>query len=101
MAGRGLDEGHVDLIDVGTFLAIDLDADKMVVEKSSDGGRLERFVLHDMAPMAGRVTDGEENRLVLGLRLGERLLAPREPINGIVRVLKEIRRFFLTKTIRR
>ena len=34
-AGRGLDEGHVNAIDVGTFLAIDFDVDELSIEKAA------------------------------------------------------------------
>ena len=48
--------------------------------------------LHDVAPVARRVADRQEHELVLGTRLREGLLAPGEPVHGVVRVLKEIGR---------
>ena len=44
--------------------------------------------------MAGRIADAEENRLVFDPRLCKRLIAPGEPIHGIVRVLEQVGRFF-------
>ena len=91
-AGRGLHEGHVNLVHVRPFLAIHLDADEMFVEIFCDALALERLAFHHVAPVAGRVADAEEDRLVLRARPGERLLAPREPVHGIVRVLEQIGR---------
>jgi hypothetical protein len=47
-------------------------------------------MLHDVAPVAGGVADGEEDRLVFGQRPLERLLAPRIPVDGVVGVLEEV-----------
>ncbi len=46
---------------------------------------------HDVAPVAGGVADGEEDRLVFLARLGERLLAPGIPVDRVVGVLEEVR----------
>ena len=43
-----------------------------------------------MAPVAARIADGEKDQLAFLLRLGQRLLAPRKPINRIMGVLQEI-----------
>ena len=81
---------HVEGVEVGALLAIDLDRHEQVVDQG--GGRLvlERLVGHDVAPVAGRIADREEDRLVLGPREGERLLAPRIPIDRVVPVLEQI-----------
>ena len=90
-AGHGLDGLHVDGVDVGPFLAIDLDVDEAVVHHRGDGLVLERLVRHHVAPVARRVADGEQDRLVLGARPGERLLAPRVPVDRVVGVLAQVR----------
>ncbi len=90
-SGRRLHERHVDAIDVGPLLAIDLDRDEVLVQHRRDVGVLERLVLHHVAPVAGRVADREKDRLVLGARPRERLVAPRIPVDRIVRVLEQIR----------
>src|SRR5690348_17481321 len=46
---------------------------------------LERLALHHVAPVAGRVSDGEQDRLVLRLRAREGLLAPRVSVDGVLR----------------
>ncbi len=62
---HGLDGLHVDGVDVGPFLAVDLDVDEPVVHHRGDGLVLERLVRHHVAPVARRVADGEQDRLVL------------------------------------
>src|SRR5204862_283892 len=71
--------GHVNAIDIGPLLAIDFDRDAVLVEDLRDGLALERLVRHHVAPVAGRVTDAQENRLLLRARPGKRRLAPRQP----------------------
>src|SRR5438477_12306016 len=44
-----------------------------------------------MAPVASGVADREQDRLVVRSRPPERLLAPRVPVDGVVRVLEEVR----------
>ena len=89
-AGGGLDEGHVDAVDVGALFAIDLDGDVVAIEEFGDAVVLERLALHDVAPVARRVADGKEDRLVFGARLFESFGAPGEPVHRIMRVLEKI-----------
>jgi hypothetical protein len=84
--------GLVDLVDVGPFLAIHLDVDEMPVHDRRHLGILEAFLRHDVAPVAGRIAYGQQDRLVLNACAGERRLVPRLPGDGIVRVLLQIRR---------
>ncbi len=88
--GHGLDGLHVDGVDVGPFLTVDLDAHEAVVEPGRHHRVLERFVGHDMAPVAGRVADGQEDGLVLLGGPGERLGAPGIPVDRIGGVLAQI-----------
>src|SRR5581483_958112 len=46
---------------------------------------------HDVAPVARGVADRQQDRAVLGPRAGERLLAPRVPVHGVVPVLEQVR----------
>jgi hypothetical protein len=52
-----------------------------------------------VTPVTGAVSDGEKDRLVRRARRFKRFVAPRIPIHRIVRVLKEVWRSFLGKTI--
>jgi hypothetical protein len=45
---------------------------------------------HDMTPMAGRVTDGQEDWLVFVPCFLQSLLSPGIPVNGIIGVLEQI-----------
>ena len=87
---RRLHEGHVDAVDVGPFLAIHLDGDEVVVEHGRDVGRLERFALHHMAPVARRVADGQKDGTVELARAFKRRVAPRKPVDRVVRVLQQV-----------
>ena len=69
---------HVDLVEVRSLFAIDLDADEELVHQRGGLGVLERFVLHHVAPVAGAVADRDEQRLVAAPRLLERLRRPRD-----------------------
>ena len=53
-------------------------------------GVLERLVRHHVAPVARRVADRQEDRLVLGAGRGERLVAPRVPVDRVVGVLAQV-----------
>ena len=90
-AGGRLHERHVDAVDVGTLLPVHLDRHEVLVEQRGDAGMLERLVLHDVAPVAGRVADGEKDRLVLAARARERLVAPGIPVHGVPGVLLQVR----------
>ena len=89
----------VDLVEVGPLLAVDLDVHEQAVHHSRGRGVLEGLVRHDVAPVAGRIADRQQDGLVLPLRQRERLLAPRIPIDRIIRVLQEIRAGFRREAI--
>ena len=82
---------HVDRVEVGAFLPVDLDVDEELVLKPRRLLVLERLVGHHVAPVARGVADGEEDRAVLVARAGERLLPPRVPVDRVVGVLEEVR----------
>ena len=91
LSAHRLDEGHVNLVHIRSFLAVELDADEVLVEEMGDPFVLEGFPFHDVAPVAGRVTYAEEDRLVLPARPREGFLAPGKPVHRIVGVLEEVR----------
>jgi len=99
VAGRALDEGHVNLVEVGALLAVHLDADEVFVEDAADLGVLEALVLHDVAPVARRVADAEEDGPFQGAGAGQRLVAPGEPVHGVVGVLAEVGAGFLREPV--
>ena len=52
-----------------------------------------------MAPMAGRVADGNEYGNISALRFGKGLRPPRPPIDGVIRVLAEVRAGFVGEAV--
>ena len=89
-AGHRLRRVHVDGVDVGVLLAVDLDADEALVHQLRGRLVLEALALHHVAPVARRVADRDEHGAVLLARAGERLLAPRVPVDGVLGVLEEV-----------
>jgi len=100
LSAHGLDERHINLVHVRALFAVHLDADEVFVQEFRRLFVFKRLALHDVAPMAGRVADAQENGLVLLARFGERRLTPGKPIHGIVRVLEQIRGFLAGQMIR-
>ena len=56
-AGAGLHKGHVNLVDIRPFFAVEFDADEMLVEQGAHFLILEALALHDVTPVAGGITD--------------------------------------------
>ena len=90
MAGHGLDGLHVERVDVRALLAVDLDADEVVVHERRGLRILERLALHHVAPVARRVADRHEQRAVVLARAAQGLLAPGEPVDRVVAMLEEV-----------
>ena len=88
--GHRLDRRHVDLVEVGALLAVDLDRHEPVVQVARRRLVLERLAFHHVAPVTGRVADRQEDRPVQQLRPGEGVGTPREPVDRVVRVLEEV-----------
>ena len=95
------DRVHVDRVEVRALLAVDLDADEALVHHARRRRVLERLALHHVAPVAGRVADREQDRAVLEPRTRQRLVAPRVPVDGVRRVLEQVRRRLVRETVHR
>ena len=83
---------HVETVHIGTFLAVDLHIDKVLVHQGGDLGILEGLVRHDVAPVAGGIADREKDRFLLSARPLKCLLTPRIPLHWITRMLKQVGR---------
>jgi len=90
MAGHGLNGCHVDGIDIGPFLPVDLHIDEEFVHDPGSRIILEGLVLHDVAPVARGIANGEEERPILGACPFEGLVTPRVPVHGVVGMLQEV-----------
>src|SRR5207245_7689071 len=55
---------------------------------------------HHMTPVTGAVADAEQDRFVLLARAGQRLRAPRIPVDRILRMLQQIRTGLLREAVR-
>jgi hypothetical protein len=97
--GERLDRAHVDLVDVGPFLAIDLHVDVELVHQRRRGRVLEGLALHHVTPMAGRVPDREKDGHVLAAGPIAGFFAPRVPIDGVMGVLQEVRTDFARESV--
>ena len=99
-AGDRLAGLHADRVDVGALLAVDLHAHEPLVHDLSDLLVLERLVRHHVAPVTGGIADRDEQRAVLGAGSGQRHLAPRLPVDGVVLVLAQVRRALAREAVR-
>ena len=90
---------HVDLVDIGSFLAVDLDADDELVLQRGDLIVLEGFTLHHVTPVAGGVAHADQDRFVFRPSASPGFIAPWIPIHGIVGVLQEVGRSLPCKSI--
>ena len=65
------------------------------------GNRMLNFFIpfHDVAPVAGGIPDRQENRFVFAPGLRKGLLAPRIPVDRIVRVLQQVGTGFVDKIV--
>ena len=89
-ARHHLGDRHIYVVDVRAFLAVDLDADEMFVQEGGHLLILERFVFHDMAPVASGVPDRQKNRFVQFGSLGEGFFSPRTPVDRVAGMLEQV-----------
>ena len=82
---------HINRIHIGTLLPVNFDWNKGAVEHCRYFLRFEGFMRHDMAPVAGGITDAQKNGLVLPFGFFQRGSPPRTPVHRIFRMLKQIR----------
>ena len=64
-ARQGHCGSHVDFVQVGALLPVHFDVHEVTVHHAGDVCIFERLPLHDVAPMAGRVANAEEDWLAL------------------------------------
>jgi hypothetical protein len=89
-AGHAHHGGHVDPVDIGSLLPVDLDADEVLVQQLGGSGVGEGLPFHDLAPVAGRVSHRKEDRLVFRSGFGEGLLPPGIPVDRVFGVLQQV-----------
>ncbi len=92
VAGHALHGLHVERVDVGALLAVDLDADELLVHQRRSARVLEGLALHHVAPVAGGVADRDEQRHIALAGARQRGRPPGQPVDGIVGVLAQVGR---------
>src|SRR5947208_8142414 len=92
LAADGLHRRLIAAVDVRTFVTVDLDGDKMLVDQRRDLRVLVGFAVHHVAPMAPYGPAIEQDRLVFPLGLFKGLLPPFMPVNRLVHRRTQIRR---------
>ena len=90
---------HVDIVQIGTFLTVDFDIDEVLVHDRGDSFILEGLPLHDVAPVARRVANGQQNQLVFAAGALQGLGTPGVPLYGIVGVLEQIGTGFVNQSV--
>ena len=88
--GHGLDRLHVHGVEVRALLAVHLHRHEVLVHDRGSLGILEGLPLHDVAPVARRVPDREQDGTVLAAGLLQGLVPPRVPVHRVVGVLQEV-----------
>jgi hypothetical protein len=81
------------------FRTVHLDADEGIVQQLRHLRVSERFVGHDVAPVAGGVANGEEDGLVELSGGLEGFRPPGIPVHGVLGVLEEIGAFLLRQPV--
>ncbi len=87
LPGHGNNSIHVDTIQVRSLFTIHLDVDKVFVHQGSRSRIFERFMCHNVAPMAGSIADAQKDRFILSASFVESFLIPRVPINWVIGML--------------
>ena len=98
-AGQGSGGCHVDGVDVGSFLTVDLDRDKSRLQGCRHRLVLEGLVRHDVAPVAGGVADRQEDRPVESAGQRERFRSPFPPVHRVVGMLSQVGALGLGQTV--
>ena len=90
-AGQHLVRELVDAVEVGAFLAVDLDVDEQLVHQRGSGGILEGLVRHHVAPVAGGVADRQQDRAAARAARASSASSPHGmPVHRVVRVLAQV-----------
>ena len=97
--GGCLDEAHVLVVNVGSLFAVHLNGDEPAIDQLGNCGIGIGLAFHHVAPMAGVIADREKDRFVLSFGLGERLFAPRIPVDWVVRVQQEVRALLVDQPV--
>ena len=99
-AGDHRNSIHIELVHIGTLLAIYLYTDKIFVHYSRNFLIFKGFLFHHMAPVTGGIADTHNQRLVFLFRFLKRFLVPGMPVHWIMRMLQQVRAALVNEEIR-
>ena len=99
-AGAGGDQGlHINGVDVRPFFPVHFDVDEQLVHDRGGFRRFKTFVGHDMAPVTGRITDGQQDRFIFRPCFLQRPFSPGQPMDRVVFMLQQIGTGFLMEFV--
>ena len=87
------------MVDVGPLLSVHFDGNESLIEQLRHLRVLEGLMRHDMAPVAGGISNGKEDGLILLPCSAEGLVTPGVPLNGIPCMLEEIGTLLFDQTV--
>ncbi len=90
LMAQNIGGGLIELIQVRALHPVGDHRDEIVIDQLGGFGVRKAFPVHHMAPMAGGIADGEENRLAGLFGLRQHGIAPIAPLHRIVLVYQEI-----------
>ena len=90
LARHRLDRAHVHLVHVRPLLPIDLHVHEGLVHERRHRRVFEGLPLHHVAPVAGRIPDGEQDGSFRGRRPVLGLGPPGVPVHGVFGVLQQV-----------
>ena len=85
-----LSHRHIDIVDVGSFFTVHFYANIILVHQLCDFCILERFMLHNVAPVASCVTNRKKDRFIFIQCFLKSSFSPGIPINRVSCMLKKI-----------
>src|SRR4051812_10644645 len=90
---------HIYMIKIRPFFSVYLYIDEIFVHQGSRFFFFKTFTFHYMAPVAGRITNTHQYRLVLRFCFLQCLLTPGIPIYRVMRMLQQVRTSFINEAI--
>ena len=81
---------HIDFINIRPFFPVNLDIDEQLIHQRGNVFVLKGLVRHNVAPVARRIANAQQNRFVFSLGFGKSLCAPRVPVHRVVGMLEQV-----------
>jgi len=95
------ERGHINIINVWPFFAINFDIHEVLIHVLCDFRILENQPLHHVAPVAAAVSDRQKNDFIFLLCFFECFRTPGIPVNRVVLMQQQIGAGLFGKTVRK